>query len=257
MSAIALARASSPARAAVLVSALLPALALRIAHAPRFALVLAVALSGWMLLEWIGNRLRAVPAVSARADLGGIAIPAVLLLCVGDIGWAWLAAALCVAALLRHGLGGVGVAPFHPALGAVVLLLAAGGSTAVPALPWMPAACALALAWIAWRGGGVAWAPLALLGVGIAVVAPGQGVGWLAACTLPAVAAFVASDPAQAGTGRRVPLLVGAGAGALGGLAVVGGVADPWPAALLAAQAALPWLERRDALRRARLVAAP
>jgi hypothetical protein len=226
-------------------------------HAPGFLPVLGAALAAWLLLEWIGARLRGAPAGDLRADLAGVAVPAVLLLCIGDIGWPWLAGALCLASLLRHGLGGVGLAPFHPGVAVAAFLLATGAVAPTPQLAAMPAACALALVVIAWRGGGAIIAPLALLGAAAAVVAPAQGLALLAAGSLPAIAAFVASDPAQAGHRIRTQAAVGAIAGLLGGLAWLGGVAEPWPAALLASQAALPWLEARDARRRARALAAP
>jgi hypothetical protein len=248
---------SSTARAAVVLLALAPPLAVRAMHAPGFLPALGAALAAWLLLEWIGTRLRGAPTSDMRADLAGVAVPAVLLLCIGDVGWPWLAAALVLASLVRHGLGGAGLAPFHPGLAAAAFLLATGVAAPAPQLDATPAACALALVLVAWRGGGTVIAPLALLGAAAAVVAPLHGLGLLAAGSLPVIAAFVASDPAQAGHRVRTQAIVGAIAGLLGGLAWLGGVADPWPAALLASQAALPWLEARDARRRARAVQVP
>jgi hypothetical protein len=248
---------SSTARAAVVLLALAPPLAVRAMHAPGVLRALGAALAAWLLLEWIGTRLRGAPMGDMRADLAGVAVPAVLLLCIGDIGWPWLAGALVLASLMRHGLGGAGLAPFHPGLAAAVFLLATGVVAPAPQLAAMPAACTLGLVVVAWRGGGTVIAPLALLGAAAAVIAPLEGLAPLAAGSLPVIVAFVASDPARAGHRIRTQAIVGAIAGLLGGMAWLGGVAEPWPAALLASQAALPWLEARDARRRARALQAP
>jgi Na+-translocating ferredoxin:NAD+ oxidoreductase RnfD subunit len=241
---------SSTRRAALVLLALAPPLALRAQHAPRFLAVLVAAIAAWLVLDWLGTRLRGGRASDMRADLAGVAAPAILLLCVADIAWPWLVGALAFASVLRHGLGGIGLVPFHPGVAAAALLLVSGVAAPAPALAGMPAACALSLALLGWRGGGVAWAALVLPGTAVVLLAPWHGLSVLAAGSLLPIAAFVASDRAQAGNAKRTQLLFGAIAGVAGSLAWLGGVAEPWPAALLAAQATLPWLDARDARRR-------
>ena len=228
---------------AVLACLAWPGLALRLAAAAAFALV----------LEAACLRLRRLPLRDYLAEGGALRAAVLLALWLPTLGTAPLLLALGVGLLARQLQGGLGGAPFHATMIAATcaqLLFAATPMPSDAGAPWLA---------IAWLGGGLAlvalgqvrWqGPLAFLAAAALCSLPAAPLALLTSAPWLLAACFVLPEPGGEGDGAAARALVGAGAGAFAVLAVPAAGAWMLPIALLAANALAPALSRALAPRR-------
>lgn len=192
----------------------------------RIALALLIAL----LLEALALRLRQRPLRPLQADPAVLGLALVFALALPtQAPWWVLAPGLVVAWLVRHGFGGPGQSPFHPAMAGVAsVLLAFPAARGAALLDGEIAAQALLV--LAWLAGGIfllalrtiPWqTPAALLATALLIVVlpsgPGDPIEWqrllevLAGTGLAFAAVYVVTDPASACSTPRGRLVFGAG----------------------------------------------
>jgi Na+-translocating ferredoxin:NAD+ oxidoreductase RnfD subunit len=236
--------------------ALLPVLGLRAMQSPAaFAALLGASLLLALALSALAVLLQRQPLRLAWLDEATWSSALLLPLWFGTgLSPAWLGMAQVVALLSRLAFAGMGQQPFHPAMAGIAWLLLLDqvggvGRSPAPVDPLLAGtAMAFAAVLLAWRLRRDLRAPLALLlafGAGHAIahaacqagpLDPGDWMPlWLAA-------AVVANDPVTTPSRPAARLAFGTGAGLAA--ALLPGGAGALPFALLALQAAAPWLDR-------------
>lgn len=232
------------------VLALAPLLAIRIGQSPlRFTAALCLSLSGVAALALAAQWLRRQPLRHAWLDEANWSVALLLPLWFGatqPLGW--IALAMVVAWASRLPFGGMGAQVFHPAMVGVALVSVLDASgVSDPEFLSTVLACTFAALLLAGRMRRDLRAPLALVLSYLAADAlltaigrpPASPANW---AQLALAAALVANDPVTTPAQPAARIAFGIGAGLAAALLPAGAAA--LPCALLAMQAAAPWLDR-------------